>query len=249
MTATTKQLQLKKYWAFDAEAPPIYYRSGTSDEGIIQTLLLQQQDYKFPSAPDLSLIYDMGANIGIASIIMTRLYPGATIHAFEPQEENFEVLKKNIEGYPKIVPHKYALGSSTGIKKLFPSDDPKNKGGFSTIIEHGEPVQIGVQSIKSVVERYGVPELIKIDVEGAECEILRNLPNIDRVSWITGELHSEDAEYLLLHILSTHFRLQLSRGFFDKVWHFQALNKSWTDFGLDASSSSNKNGLEENRDV
>lgn len=232
-----QKFQLKKYWAFqEADAPPIYYRQNTSDEGIIKTLLHEQRDYKFPTFPDLSLIYDIGANIGIASIIMTRLYPGATIHAFEPQEDNFEVLKKNVEGYPKIVPHKFGLGASTGIKKLFPSDDPKNMGGFSTIIEHGEPVQIGVQSIKSIVEKYGVPELIKIDVEGAECEILRNLPNIDHVSWITGELHSEDAEFLMLHILSTNFRLQLERGFFDKVWHFQALNKSWTDFGLAAPS-------------
>lgn len=239
------KFKVKKYWVFGEDEPPVYYRPKTSDEAMIQHLLIEKKDYLFPQMPDCKLVYDMGANIGVMSIALSRTYPDATIHAFEPEEENFEVLKKNVELYPKIVPHKYALGSSTGIKKLFPSDNPMNKGGFSTIIEHGEPVQIGVQSIKSVVERYGIPDVLKVDVEGAECEILRNFPNIDKVKWIAGELHGEDAEFLLLHILSVHFRFQFNRTFFDKVWQFQALNKTWSDFGRAAPSDIKKNGLEE----
>jgi FkbM family methyltransferase len=177
----------------------------------------------------------MGGNIGVVAVILARLYPTATIHTFEPQEENFRLLEMNTQGYKNVVRHNYGLGASTGKKALFPSADPTNHGGFSNFIEHGKPTEISVVSIKTVVRELGVPDLIKVDIEGAECEVLRNFPDIGKVRWIAGELHGEDAEYLLLHVLNTNFRLAHSRGFMDKTWHFHALNKGWEDFGRDPS--------------
>ncbi len=228
-------MKLKKYYAFGDEEPAVYYRPGTSDEAIIKAILVNQEEYKFPRMPDCKMCFDMGGNIGVVAVILARIYPGAIIHSFEPQAENFAILKQNAADYGNIRLHNYGLASSTGKLNLYPSADPTNMGGFSTFIEHGEPTQIQVQSIKSVCAQLGIPDLIKVDIEGAECEVLRNLPGIDKVKWITGELHGADAEYLLLHILSTNFLLSHSRHFGDKTWHFNALNKSWTDFGRDPS--------------
>lgn len=226
--------KIKKYFHWGENKPPIYYREHTSDMHIINSALINQQEYIFPNISeefDPEIVYDIGANIGVVTAIFANLYPKAKIHCFEPQADNFELLKKNAEGYPNIMLHNVGLGATSGSKKLWPSDDPTNFGGYSNFIESGEPIECTILDVKRAVASYGVPDIIKIDVEGAECEILRNFPNLNLCSWIAGELHSEDAEYLMLHTLSTHFRLALARGFYDKMWHFHAVNKEWKDFG------------------
>lgn len=232
-------MKLKKLHAFGEDKPPIFFRPGTSDEHIIKSVIVDRKEYLFPSkeALDPQMVYDIGANIGVLSVVLANIYPNAKIHAFEPQPDNFEILHKNVESYPNVHLHAVGLGAVDGAKNLWPSDDPKNFGGFSNFIESGTPVQCKILSIKRTVEYYGVPDVIKIDCEGAECEILRNFPHLERVSWITGELHSADADYLMLHSLSTHFRLALRRDFDDKTWHFHALNKGWKDFGRDTSGT------------
>lgn len=236
-------MKIKKYYGFGDEKPPIYYRENTSDADIINSILVNKQEYMFPNNFEPELIYDIGANIGVVSVILANIYPNAKIHAFEPEPGNFEMLRKNCEQYPNIVLHNVGLGARSGTKKLWPSDNPINFGGFSNFIESGVPTECKILSVSRAVEQYGIPDIMKIDVEGAECEILRNFPNLNLVTWIAGEMHGEDAEYLMLHTLSTHFRLALQRGFFDKCWHFHAANKGWLDFGRDAQSPSGENGL------
>lgn len=244
---TIKPPKVKKYYHWGEDKPPIFYRVGTSDEAIINSILIKQEEYVFPSKFEPELVYDIGSNIGVVAVIIANIYPTAKIHAFEPQTDNFELLKKNCEPYPNIFLHAVGLGAQSGSKKLYPSEDPANLGGFSNFIESGEPTECKILAVKRAVEQYGVPDLIKIDCEGAECEILRNFPSLDLVSWIAGELHSEDAEYLMLHTLNTHFRLALQRNFFDKTWHFHALNKQWVDFGRETAQpieETSKIGLE-----
>lgn len=236
-------MKTKKFYPFEQDKNPIFYRPGTSDEAIIHSILINQKEYRFPSQLEPELVYDIGANIGVVAIILARIYPKAKIHCFEPQSNNFYLLQKNCEPYPNIMLHAVGLGATSGSKKLWPSADPTNMGGFSNFIESGTPEDCKILSVKRTVETYGVPDLIKIDCEGAESEILRNIPNLNLVTWIAGELHGEDADYLMLHVLSTHFRLALNRDFFDKTWHFHAVNKEWKDFGPDKSSGSPEKGL------
>lgn len=234
MSTSKSKIKVKKYYHFGEDKPPIHFRPGTSDETIINSILINRQEYIFPykcDSFDPELIFDMGANIGVTAVIFAQLYPMAKIICFEPQPDNLTILAKNVAPYDNITVKPFGLAAQTGQKKLWPSADPKNHGGFSNFIQHGEPEIFAVEGIRGIVERYGVPDLIKIDVEGAECEILRNFPHLERVSWIAGELHCEDAEFLMLHTLSVNFRLQLQRNFFDKTWHFHALNKAWEDFG------------------
>ena len=42
-------------------------------------------------------ILDIGANIGVFSILSTVLYPEAKIHAYEPCKKTYEYLKQNVD--------------------------------------------------------------------------------------------------------------------------------------------------------
>lgn len=227
---------ITKLFYFDESKPPIKYRQNTSDESIIQTVLVEGKEYVFPRFKP-RLVFDIGGNIGVLAVLLSNLYPEAVIHTFEPEENNFELLKENVKYYNNIVPMKVALGNKTETRKLYHSTDPNNLGGFSTFIEGDRHTTIDVIDVKKYCEKIGTPELIKIDVEGAEYEILSSIPHMEDVRWITGELHGID-EYKVLGLLQRDFRLNFSRRFEDKVWHFHGVSKLWADFGRDSTPQS-----------
>jgi FkbM family methyltransferase len=212
---------------WDDTKPGIEYRPATSDESIIQTVLVEQREYMFPTFKP-SIIYDMGGNIGVLAVIMANVYPDAMIYSFEPVRENFDLLVKNTATYKNVFPLNYGLGEGSGMRNIWKSDDEKNLGGFSTIIQtKGEDAchLVRIRDIGEVVREYGHPDLIKVDVEGAEAEILHAMPLLERVKWIAGELHGI-RDFEILDLLSKNFHIQTARNFTDKVWHFHAVNKS-----------------------
>ncbi len=222
-------METKLFNAFE-DRPSIRYRPGTSDEAIIQAVIIDKKEYLFPKF-EPKIIFDIGANIGVVSVVLANVYPNAKIYSFEPVKENFDLLKTNVSSYLNVKPLFYGLGKEDGKARIYPSEDPTNLGGFSNHISNGEGSIISLVGVCSAVKEFGVPDLIKIDTEGAEWDILGFMPGIQKTKWICGELHGV-RDYQLLSYLTPWFHLQHSRGFGDKVWHFQALSKTWTDFGL-----------------
>ena len=47
--------------------------------------------------PDDAIVFDVGANIGVFSVLLARMKPGVQIHAFEPVPPICEVLQANAE--------------------------------------------------------------------------------------------------------------------------------------------------------
>ena len=71
------------------------------------------------------------------------------------------------------------------------------------------------------------PELIKIDVEGAEYDILAAFePRVlERVRWITGELHG-NRSFELLEFLSRWFDVETRKTLGKRLFNFLARNRS-----------------------
>lgn len=232
--------ELKKFESFENK-PPILYRVGTSDESIIQTVFVERKEYVFPPAFDPKIIFDIGANIGVVSVILANLYPEAKIYAFEPERENYEILEKNVSSYPNVKTFEVGLGDRMCSRVLFKSDDSKNLGGFSTHIKGKGQVaddSITILKTSTLIERFGTPDLIKIDCEGAEYEILNDVPEIEKVKWIAGELHGINDFHLLAMLNEKGFNLQLSGKHKDsKIWHFFAENKGGLECNMQKSNS------------
>ena len=124
-----------------------------------------------------TVFLDIGANIGTYSILLGR--KGLKCFAFEPSQENFKVLKKNIELnnlQEKVKFFNYGLGK-TNCEKEFVFNS-LNTGASHVISNSGEDknYNIYIKSFDSVYKDFNFKKedkfLIKIDVEGMEPNVL-----------------------------------------------------------------------------
>jgi FkbM family methyltransferase len=227
----TKAMTIKKYYPFK-DGPPIHYRAGTTDECIINAILGPQPEYLIPNSEDIKTIFDCGAHIGVTSILMANILKNATVFAFEPDYENYQLLVKNTEEYKNIQIFNCALAEDNGTGTLFPSDDPTNFGGKSLKIPvDGEAQLVQLRSISEVCRNLGTPDMIKVDTEGAEHEILNGIINLMDVKYIFGELHGV-LDFCTLDLLDqAGFDIRTARDWGAKVFAFHAINKNWSAYG------------------
>ena len=129
-----------------------------------------------------NICFDVGANIG--NRIEPLLQIGAKIIAIEPQESCCKILKKRFGNRIKII--NKGLGAKEWIQKFYISnastlcsfsdewiDSVKKKRfrGFTW----WKTIDTELTTLDYLIDRYGVPTFIKIDVEGYESEVLRGL--------------------------------------------------------------------------
>jgi len=122
---------------------------------------------------------DIGANIGLASLIMAELIPSGTILSFEPNPNTFEYLQENISknhGWAQISPQLLALGNSSGTIKFFCDESMSHAAHISV---DGTGVDVEQKTIDDFLAGVSVGnvDFIKIDVEGFELPVLQGARN------------------------------------------------------------------------
>lgn len=121
-------------------------------------------------------IIDAGSHAGFFSLYVRSLNPEVKIIAVEPEAKNIEQfiihLKNNVIGNVEII--NAALGGSTGSRSFYQSLDSHN---HSLITKTETETTVPTFSLsdlfkKCIIERVS---LLKMDIEGAEYEILQSV--------------------------------------------------------------------------
>ena len=125
------------------------------------------------------IIFDVGANIGETALHMRLHFPRAKIHAFEPVEAVFEVLKKRTQEDALTVAHNFALGAVTReqtitLYKNSEFNTLKPDPGNCSQQKIGEAV-VQVKSLDDFLAEWKIAgiDFLKMDVQGYEIEVLR----------------------------------------------------------------------------
>jgi FkbM family methyltransferase len=117
------------------------------------------------------VVYDIGANVGFLTLLAAKLVgPAGTVVAFEPDPASRAYLRRHLDlnavTNVQIVPA--AVSSSPGIARF-------RRGGHISqgqLDDAGE-LEVGVIALDDYVAAARVPTLVKVDVEGAEVDVLR----------------------------------------------------------------------------
>jgi len=150
-------------------------------------------EYYFETTKKHPYVIDCGSNIGVSILFFKTIYPEAKIVGFEPATDSFKLLKRNIEinGLTDVTIHPFALGENEGRVKFFMEERP---GGFvaSTDRRRASEREETVEQVclSNYIDR--PVDLLKLDVEGAEREVLNDLVRngcLEKVNQMIIEYH------------------------------------------------------------
>jgi len=103
-----------------------------------------RNEYAFQASSERPVVFDCGANIGMATLFFKWLYPDCEIHAFEPDPETFGVLSENVSRNKlrDVSLHNVALVATAGRLDLFVPAGPSGSPLMSTLSGRGFEIHL-----------------------------------------------------------------------------------------------------------
>ena len=183
-----------------------YYLSSKEETEYIFSEIFTEQQYISNGIVinEGDCIFDVGANIGLFSLYVSRLQKNVEIYAFEPIKQIFEVLQENIRLHSlhNISLFNYGLSSENNAEKLFtfypnmagnsttkPLEKLEQRDAMNAVLSkeqveyffQSDRVKGELRTLSSVINELDVNsiDLLKIDVEGEESEVLKGIEEKD----------------------------------------------------------------------
>lgn len=139
-------------------------------------------------------VWDVGANLGLYTCFSQQITTEGQTISFEPHPSFRRYLEENIErngGGSTIIPNAVSSENESVIIS------PVSNGGFG-MVEEGQPSDIQGTRVEAkrpdtlISEGLTSPTVLKIDVEGAEKQVVDGLESfLDKVHTIFVEVHPE----------------------------------------------------------
>lgn len=142
------------------------------------------------------IFFDCGAHNGLFSRVFQHLNPNGRTVAFEPMPSNWETCVMVNRGQ-HVMAYNCALSDRIGEMGM------SSVGGHYQRASKSEPVEkVECSPGDSFIEVWGMPDIIKIDVESAELQVLKGMPQI---------LESHPTIFLEIHcgVLSDEEKMEL----------------------------------------
>ncbi len=163
----------------------ISYFDRPSLEHLYREIFVRQY-YYCRADTDAPVVFDCGANVGMATLYFKWLYPKARILAFEPDPRTFAVLNRNIgqNHLTDVTTHNCALWDENGEIKFFVDETAPGSLMMSTDSSRLYSTSIDVPGRRLSDFIHGPVDLLKLDVEGAEHRILCDLVRSGKIHCI-----------------------------------------------------------------
>lgn len=173
----------------------------------------------FLSGKDPKIVIDIGANIGTFSVYVAHKYPNVSVFAFEPEQTNYKLLEKNtylnnLAG--RIFTCQFGVCGTSGTRQLGLVDESSGKNTMFATVDTSKSVSVECTTLESIIYNNGIDHcsLLKIDCEGAEYEILYNLPekyfrDIERIFLEYHTVEGESAEELKNFLLRQGYAISV----------------------------------------
>ena len=166
-----------------------YIRNNKSDDWVIKEVINPNTYQKALEVNKKDVVLDLGLNIGAFCVFWG--YKALACYGYEPELENYKIAEKNI----KLNKIKNCFLFNTAIvgsdkKEIdFFVGMGQRKDGHSVLKFKGrKKISVKAENINSVLKKTKANKL-KIDIEGAEYEVIKAIENWDQIDAIIFEWH------------------------------------------------------------
>jgi len=166
----------------------VEYPSLRSYEYVFNEIFIKQE-YFFETDNKKPFIIDCGSNIGLSILFFKCLYPDSVILGFEPDLLSFDYLNKNITSnkFTDVTVLNKALAYESG--EVFFYNAANNPGSLTNRTSLNDNLDtrkhkktISAINLSSHIDDF--VDLLKIDIEGAELDVIKDLDDKDKLKYI-----------------------------------------------------------------
>lgn len=191
-----------------------------------------ERSFYAPLLREGSLVFDIGAHKGSKCEVFLDL--GARVVAVEPDPQCVSALRRRFVFNSRLHVVPTAVGASEGLLELLVNNlgseyntlSPKWRDHRHSAGPQQQRVRVKVTTLDALIARHGVPDFVKIDVEGFEREVLMGLSSpVDLISLEANlpEFRDETRECIrYLSALDARYRFNvaddLSQGLQHQTW-------------------------------
>lgn len=164
-----------------------------------------------------ALVFEIGSNIGQYALqIGEKLGHNGTLICVEPDSDNFAFLSLNKykNNLTNIHLLKCAVSNKEGIRNFY--KDTMTGGRMSSLIRDysgshylGKSEEVETTTLDKLVQQYGIPSFVKIDVEGAEDLIFADESVIHKSTIYLIEVREETKKFIFDRFNSLGFSVYL----------------------------------------
>jgi len=171
-----------------------------------------------------AIFYDIGAHLGFFSFgVALAVGSEGKVFAFDAEPENCRrfkeiAIRNKMAGQVELIEAAVWSCTSPGLAFRRGSHSKAQGGivahGISPVLADGEVALIPTITLDEFIKTgHPVPDIIKIDVEGGECEVLKGAEDLfcQRSPTLVCEVHHQEAAHWIADWLST-------KGYNDAVW-------------------------------
>jgi FkbM family methyltransferase len=151
------------------------------------------------SKNNIKSFLDIGSNVGeVANILSEKIRSLEQFVLIEPQNENFVFLKQNTKNLQNCIYLQLGIYYGKTEAELFQDPSWRNVGAFTVEVIQQKFESTGEKITLKTLEELNIPvvDFVKIDVEGAEYNILQNSTYLKSTKFIEIEFHNWDIDSL-----------------------------------------------------
>lgn len=162
-------------------------------------------------------VVDIGANVGASAVYFHMQFPAATVYCYEPSPANFAFLQHNLGTRPGFVLRPYGLGDREERVRLYAGRAHGMQNSVVPGVETSEDYEtVDLRKASSEFDAAGLEDIdvLKVDTEGCELPILRDLgiERLRRVGTLCFEYHADEDRRAIDALLGDDFLLCFARG-------------------------------------
>ncbi|MDP2076963.1 MAG: FkbM family methyltransferase [Sulfuricurvum sp.] len=184
-------------WINDSKL--VIKRGMTGATGNIYVGLMEYEDMSFllHYLHEDDLFFDIGANVGVYTVLASKVKHANTV-CIEPLPLTYEKLRDNIQINRLDNVTSLNIGLSYEKSKLHFTTDKDTMNGVVIASDANNQEEVDVDTLDNISKLYGVPRVIKIDVEGFEANVLKGAHNVlkdEKLEVIIIELNGSGIKY------------------------------------------------------